>query len=103
MAFRVLLMDVYKAKALKEEKNMETNKNFLEGNKELGNLNLPNLEQVQQVQDKLQDNFLEGNTKLGDLNFPNIKQDGDNFLAGNEQLASLELESLEEKSSGRRR
>lgn len=82
---------------------METNKNFLEGNKELSNLNLPNLEQVQQVQDKLQDNFLEGNTKLEDLNFPNIKQDGDNFLVGNEQLASLELESLEEKSSGRRR
>lgn len=79
---------------------METNKYFLEGNKELGNLNLPNLEQVQ---DKLQDNFLEGNTKLGDLNFPNIKQDGDNFLVGNEQLASFELESLEEKSSGRRR
>lgn len=51
------------------------------------------------------DNFLENNKTLSDLNLPNLRSVDDKFLSDNIQLSelNLELEQEEEKSSGRRR
>ena len=61
--------------------------NFLNNNQGLTRLDLPNLIQVG-------DNFLEYNEILMQLDLPNLTQVGDSFLESNEELTRLELPNL---------